>query len=173
VNLRSVRRLSALAVAASLCAPAHAQLFAPGDEFVLGYGPKTLHFHPSDEHVKWTNAVLLELQTDRTALFGADRALFGVGLFDNSFGQFSQYVYWGQKWNLMPLGPGDLYAKLSVGILHGYKGAYQDKIPFNDLGYAPAIVPTIGYRYDKASAEVALLGTAGLIFIFSWAFGPR
>ncbi|HRL74969.1 MAG TPA: hypothetical protein PK440_00355 [Candidatus Accumulibacter phosphatis] len=45
--------------------------------------------------------------------------------------------------------------------MHGYKGQYQDKIPFNGSGYAPAIVPAVGYCYQRVCSELVLFGTAG------------
>ncbi len=138
---------------------------------MIGYGPHVIHFDPSPEHVRWNNFVALELQTDRTRTF-SDRATFGLALFDNSFGQFSQYLYWGQIWNIRALGNGTLFGKFTVGLLNGYKPPYDDKIPFNKAGIAPAIVPSIGYRYEKVSGELALLGFNGLLFAVSYTFDP-
>ena len=52
------------------------------------------------------------------------------------------------------------YMKLTGGLLEGYKGEYRDKIPLNRFGVAPAIIPSLGARYDRVSAEVVLLGAA-------------
>ena len=163
-----------LAAATALCAagPSAAQLVAPGDEVMLAYAPKVIHFNPSDEHVDWNNFVGVELQTKRTAIGFADRAAFGLALFDNSFGQFSQYLYWGQIYNLTRLGPGTLYGKITGGLLFGYREPYEDKIPFNHNGVAPVLIPTLGYRIDRFAGEVALLGSAGLLIAVSYHFGP-
>jgi len=139
---------------------------------MIAYGPHVIHFHPSSEHVAWNNLVALELQTNRTRIFDSTRATFGLAVFNNSFGQFSQYAYWGQIWDLKQAGPGTIYGKLTVGVLHGYKGDYQDKVPLNKFGYSPAIVPTIGYRIEKVSGELALLGGNGLIFMVTYTFDP-
>jgi hypothetical protein len=46
------------------------------------------------------------------------------------------------------------------GLLHGYKEPYEDKIPLNQLGVAPAIVPALGFRYKWFIAEANLGGLA-------------
>ena len=45
------------------------------------------------------------------------------------------------------------------GPLHGYSGQYQDKIPFNSSGVAPAIIPGVGYCVKRYCGEFVLLGT--------------
>ena len=50
------------------------------------------------------------------------------------------------------------YFKLTGGLLHGYKEPYDDKIPLNDLGVAPAILPTLGFQYKFFVAEANLAG---------------
>jgi len=170
---RRAALILAAGAALSACEPSVAQVFAPGDELMLAYAPKVIHFNPSDEHVDWNHFVALELQTKRTAIGPADRASFGAAVFNNSFGQFSQYLYWGQIYNLKRMGPGTLYAKFTAGLLFGYKEPYEDKIPFNNNGVAPVIIPTLGYRIDRFSGEVALLGTAGLLIAVTYNFGTH
>ena len=50
------------------------------------------------------------------------------------------------------------------GLLHGYKEPYDDKIPLNGLGVAPAIVPSLGFRYKWFLAEANLGGLAVITF---------
>ncbi len=137
-----------------------------GDEIFLQYAPKTLHFHPSPDHAKWTNMVNAEIRSNYDRVWGADQTLFGLALFDNSFGQFSQYIYWGQKWDLHP----NVYAKVTAGLLHGYRGKYRDKIPFNRAEIAPAIIPALGVRYGNVSIEAILLGGAAAQFAIGYTF---
>lgn len=137
-----------------------------GDVLFIQYAPKTLHFSPSPDHAKWTHLVNVEIQSKYDRVWGADRTLFGVALFENSFGQFSQYLYWGQSWDLHP----NVYAKLSAGLLHGYRGKYRDKIPFNRAEVAPAIVPAIGLRWGNVSLEGILLGGAAFQFALGYTF---
>jgi hypothetical protein len=163
---------SAAFVGVALSNSAHAQIIEPGDQLMLAYGPRVLHRDSSPEHVPWNHFVALELQTRRTAILEARRASFGLAVFNNSFGQLSQYAYWGLQWDLGTAGPGTVYGKATVGILHGYKGEYEDKVPLNANGYSPAIVPTIGYRVGKLSAELALLGGNGVLAVIGFTFDP-
>jgi len=54
------------------------------------------------------------------------------------------------------------YFKLTGGLLYGYKEPYEDKIPFNGLGIAPAIIPTFGFQYKFFVAELNIAGTAAI-----------
>lgn len=113
----------------------------------------TVHFDPDPEHVNTQKLIGVE------AVF-ENNWLAGFATFDNSFGQRSQFAYMGYSW---PIAHSRFwYFKLTGGLLHGYKEPYEDKIPLNGLGVAPAIIPSLGFRYKRVLAEVNLLGTAGL-----------
>ena len=115
----------------------------------------TKHYDPDPDHVNDQNMIGLEVQT-------TDNRIFGLSLFDNSFGQESEYLYAGYKYRAF--NSDQWYFKLSGGLIHGYKEPYEDKIPLNDLGVAPAIVPTIGVQYKNFAAEFSQLGlAAGMI----------
>jgi len=94
--------------------------------------------------------------------------LFGLAFFDNSFGQNSQYLYAGYKWDLF--GSKLWYLKITGGLLHGYKEPYEDKIPLNGLGVAPAILPALGFQYKWSVAEVNVAGTAAITVTAGVAF---
>jgi len=165
--------LAAIALGAAFLvgsAPARAQWIAPGDQFRVSYGPSAWHFSGSANHVRYNHLVSAELLTTRWTVWGAERALAGLALFDNSFGQFSQYPYVGQEWDLAKVAGGDLYVNATFGLLHGYKEPYENKIPFNRYGIAPVIIPTFGWRYGHASVFASVLGTNGFLFGASWAF---
>ena len=167
------RSLAALVLSSLVWAPtspALAQLVVPGDQLRLTYGPWAYHFNPSDEHVDYNHLVAVEFLTSRWTFLGAERSQIGFALFDNSFGQFSQYLYVGQEWDLLPLGPGQLFANVTAGLLHGYKEPYQDKIPFNGAGVAPVIIPSLGWRYRRFAVTATVLGTNGFLFGASWHF---
>ncbi len=94
----------------------------------------------------------------------------GLALFRNSFGQPSAYAYVGKRWDNL-LGNPQLFAKVSAGLIYGYKDKYKDKIPFNDYGIAPAIIPSLGYSFTRDdSMQVMVLGTAGLLFSYGRSF---
>jgi hypothetical protein len=59
--------------------------------------------------------------------------------------------------------------KLSAGVIHGYKEPYDDKIPFNSKsGWAPGIIPAVGYKFDRASIQVNILGTKAIMIMFGY-----
>jgi hypothetical protein len=121
----------------------------------------TKHFDPDPEHVN--NQKMLGLESEMK-----NNWVFGLAVFDNSFGQNSQYLYTGYKWDLF--GSKLWYFKLTGGLLHGYKEPYEDKIPLNELGVAPAILPTLGFQYKFFVVEANLAGTAALTITAGIAF---
>ncbi|MEE4160998.1 MAG: hypothetical protein V2I25_00730 [Woeseiaceae bacterium] len=93
------------------------------------------------------------------------KPILGFSVFNNSFGQFSQYAYVGKAFHPWKRAPG-VHIKLTGGIAHGYKGEHQDTSPLNwGDGWAFAIVPTIGYQKDRLGWDVALLSNSGLLFL--------
>ena len=122
----------------------------------------TKHYHDDGTLNNHQNLVELEYHRD-------DNYLIGAALFNNSYSQFSQYVYVGKIWR-----PVDhfqyLHIKLTGGLLHGYRDEHKDAIPLNGKGIAPAIVPAIGLSNKHLVSEVVLFGkdcfliTAGLRF---------
>lgn len=164
--------LAVLLVSAIYCGPGMAQdtvsnIYSSGsdsfrnNETFLYTSLYTRHYDPDPDHVNDQNMLGFENETGRNRLWG-------LAIFDNSFGQESQYLYLGQKWRAFE--SDRWYYKLTGGLLHGYDEPYEDKIPFNDLGVAPAIVPALGYRNKSFFAEFSQLGlaagmvTAGFVF---------
>jgi len=115
----------------------------------------TKHYDPDPDHVNDQSMLGFEGQTK-------DKRVMGLAVFDNSFGQKSEYLYMGKKWR--QFSSDQWYFKLTGGLLHGYEEPYEDKIPLNGLGVAPAIVPTLGYRGKSFVVEFNQLGlAAGMI----------
>lgn len=113
----------------------------------------TWHWNPSPDHNNRQHLIGLEARV-------RNRWIFGAAVFDNSFGQSSQFVYTGKYW---PVAHSDhWYLKLMAGLLHGYDGEYQDKIPLNGLGVAPGLLPALGFRMRRLEAEVIFAGTAAV-----------
>jgi hypothetical protein len=64
-----------------------------------------------------------------------------------------------------------LFTKVSFGLIYGYKGRYKNEIGLNALGVAPVIIPSLGYEITpKHSAQVFLLGTAGVLLAYVRSF---
>ena len=123
----------------------------------------THHFSSNPKHVD--HNLLLNLEYQR-----ADNWVFGGAQFRNSFGQPSQYLYFGKIFRPLSIAP-NLYLKLTAGAVHGYKGEFRDKIPFNRSGIAPILLPSIGYDFygRRFATEVIVFGTSGLM----WTVGAR
>lgn len=115
-----------------------------------------LHYTPSDDYAG--NKIFTSLEAIKS-----NNSLYGLALFDNSFGQFSQYLYVGKSWNYYGNWEG-FHTKLTAGLVHGYKGEFKDKIPFNSRGVAPAIIPGFGYKKGRLGADVIFLALNGLLF---------
>ena len=126
----------------------------------------TQHFSPEPDHVNDQNMLGLEMRL-------VNRWIYGATLFDNSFGQTSQYLYTGYQWNISDFssyGAVRQHLKLTGGLLHGYKDEYQDKIPFNGLGVAPAIVPTYGVKYKNLVTEASFGGVSAFTITVGYSF---
>jgi hypothetical protein len=102
----------------------------------------TKHWDDDPEHVN--NQKLLGGEA-----MMANNWVFGLAWFDNSFGQNSQYLYAGYS---------------------GYKEPYEDKIPLNGLGVAPAILPIMGFQYKWFATELSIAGTAAVTITAGVAF---
>ena len=128
------------------------------DRFYLGTSLYTTHFQYDPAHDNHQELIQAEGNIN-------EQWLIGASMFDNSFGQPTQYVYGGYRFrpfeNLQPL-----YIKLTAGLFHGYTGQYQNKIPYNTLGVAPAIVPSVGYCLSRFCSEIVLFGAAGAMVTF-------
>ena len=136
----------------------------------LVIGPFAVHFSNEDEH-KHVYLLGIERSLPQAPQWsGADATIFGFSAFNNSFGQPSAYAYYGFRWDNL-FGHPKWYAKISGGVIYGYKGEYEDKVPFNHDGFGLAIIPAVGYRLTPNDAiQVGTLGTAGLIFTYNRRF---
>ena len=127
-----------------------------GKGWDLIFSPYTYHYSYSADHKPVVLVGLLK------GLEG--NWLIGGSAFSNSFGQPSVYLFGGQRY-VSPFGFENWYLQWTAGLLYGYVGEYQDKVPLNYKGFSPGFVPGIGYQFSKrAYAELDLLGGAGLMF---------
>ncbi|HMN75531.1 MAG TPA: hypothetical protein PKC97_05650 [Burkholderiaceae bacterium] len=118
--------------------------------------PYTYHFHYSEDHKYVYSAGLLR-RLDNNWVAG------GIA-FSNSFGQPSAYAFVGQRF-VNPFGWNKWYLQWTGGLLYGYVGEFKDKVPFNNNGFSPGFVPSIGYQFtDRVYLELDLLGNSALMF---------
>ncbi|WP_299728062.1 sn-glycerol-3-phosphate transporter [uncultured Endozoicomonas sp.] len=120
-----------------------------GVKYVFSTSIYTKHWDPKPEH------------NNDQKLIGIERyegnEMWGVAFFKNSFNQDSQFVYWGKEFRLDDYVSG-MRTKWAFGLLHGYRGKYKNKIPFNNLHVAPAILPTIGFSTRYLETDLVFLG---------------
>jgi len=146
--------LVCLAAAGNVRAAEDASTAQPDDaRWLFQTSAYTRHYHFDPRHNNHQH--LLNLERWSAAGNG-----LGIAFFDNSFGQPSQYVYGGKLWRPVDSAP-LLHLKLTAGLISGYKGEYQDKIPYNRNGIAPAVVPSVGISGRRFATEVVLLWNAG------------
>ncbi len=131
------------------------------DRFYFQTSVATVHFSSDPKHDNHQKLIYGEWRLPSYWLGG--QWLVGASFFDNSFGQPSQFVFGGLLWRPVEKAP-EFYVKLAAGVIHGYSGEFQNKIPFNSSGYAPGIVPGVGYCYRRFCGEMILFGTAGALW---------
>ena len=162
LSMRIFAYISQLMVLGFTTTNASAEWLEEGDQFYFQTSLYTVHYSPKDEHNNKQNLINLELQK-------ASQWLAGLALFKNSFGQSSQFGYLGYNWTI-PYTQDFMYFKFVGGLMHGYDGQYKDKIPLNQAGIAPAVIPSIGLRYKRIQSEIALFGAAGAMWTIGFNF---
>jgi len=96
--------------------------------------------------------------------------ILGFSIFNNSFGDFSQYVYLGKEFYPSRKYPG-FRLKLTGGVAHGYEGEHHDVLPIrwgDSWGFG--LVPIVGYKSDRVGVDLALLSDAGLLLLVGYEF---
>ena len=138
---------------------AHADLLAEDDRVSIIFGPITYHYSHNPEHNPYPWFTGIEWES-------ASRWEMGGALFRNSFSQPSGYLYGGKRWIA---GPPDehFFFKVTGGALIGYVKPNDKKIPVNANGLGLGIIPAVGYKYQRASTQLVILGTSG----FMWTLG--
>jgi hypothetical protein len=154
-------------------------VFLPGDRLLLQTSVWTRHFNPQPDHTNNQDLINLEWHAPSSTRFAwqEDSAavarapwlrdvtwLAGAATFRNSFAQRSTYLYGGGRYDMYASGNTRVYAKVTAGLLHGYRGEYRDKIPLNRLGVAPAVLPAVGVEHRRMNVEMVPFGKSGVMF---------
>lgn len=158
--MRFVRLIFCLTCLASTtpCSAVDAEkpgLLGAGNILMIQAAPTAFHYSSSPDYKGTPWLVGAELQFP-------SNWLGGYAYFNNSFDQKCNYLYAGYTWHFSEKDP-NWYLKVTAGALEGYRGQYRDKIPFNHSGVAPAIVPGVGYKFDRLNVQVNPFGTAGVM----------
>lgn len=134
----------------------------PTQRFEFTFSPYTHHWSQNPEH----KTVVLTSVDEQVP----GQRLCGLSLFTNSFGQPSAYLYVGRHYPQF-LGQEKLFAKVTAGVLYGYVGQYENKVPLNHNGFSPGIIPSIGYRLgQRDNVQMMVLGNAALMFAWGRQF---
>jgi hypothetical protein len=135
--------------------PVLAEQEPEGSVVSLHFSPYVVHYSRNPEHNSYPWFTVLEWES-------ASRWEIGGAYFKNSFHQPCGYIYGGKKWIY---GPQDqhLFFKLTAGAIIGYFEPYENKLPINDNGIGLGIIPTIGYKYKRATTQFVVLGTSGFM----------
>jgi hypothetical protein len=164
-NTTTLYLLSLLSLSTTLsllASSASADWLEEGDQFYFQTSLYTVHYDPQDDHNNKQNLVNIEFQK-------ASQWLGGLAFFKNSFGQSSQLAYVGYNWTI-PYTKEFMYFKFVGGLMHGYDGQYKDKIPLNEAGIAPAVIPSFGVKYKRVQSEITLFGAAGAMWTIGFNF---
>jgi len=127
-----------------------------GGTLSVHFSPYVIHYDENSEHNKYPWFTNIEWEF-------ASKWEIGGAYFRNSYYQPCGYIYGGKRWTF---GPRDhhLFLKLTAGAIIGYFRPYENKLPINADGLGLGIIPTIGYKYQRASTQLVVLGTAGIMF---------
>lgn len=167
---KAAHALATLGISLVLAAPAMAEegsIWPPVlqlDHLLIQTSLYTKHFSSNPAHTNNQNLVSLELHNPQ-------RWLAGTAWFKNSFDQPSWYWYVGREFPFwQPTEEVTVRAKLTGGLLKGYKGEYRDKIPFNQNEIAPALLPSVGVQWHRFESDLILFGTAGMMVTAGFRF---
>ncbi len=148
-----MRRIAPLLLAACLAVAATAGADDGTDRAVtVLVGNVVTHHRPHPEHNNRPRLVGLEVRR-------ADDWLAGAATFLNSYRQRAGYAFLGRRFE-HPQGP---YAKVTGGLLVGYRGEYKDKVPLNRFGAAPVVIPSVGIQVRRYSGELVVLAASALM----------
>jgi len=96
--------------------------------------------------------------------------LVGFSVFNNSFGDFTQYLYVGKEFRLSQKYPGFRF-KITAGIVRGYEGEHHDVLPIRwGDSWGLGAVPVIGYQGKRVGFDIAVLSASGLLFLVGYEF---
>ncbi len=160
---RQLRRLALMSLlpAAASAAPTDV-LFKPGtDKLELQLASYT-HYTDSDDY-------------EGPPIYGGAEVkkpggwFYGLGLFNNSYGQFSQYLYFGRQFDFYRIDEQTgLHLKLSGGLIHGYHDEHEDSLPVTIGDIGPVIIPSLGIDMGRWSFDLVFLVDEALMFNFGF-----
>lgn len=133
-------------------------LAGEGNVLRMQLSPFSYHWAARDPEDR--NVFLLGLEREHP-----NGKIDGIAYFSNTFGQDSLYLFpWGGVYKNV-YGIPKLSVKWTAGVIYGYKPPYENKVPLNYKGFAPAIIPAVAYEFSpKLSGQINVLGSRGVMF---------
>lgn len=163
----SRRVLSVSLLAYALAAPAaFAQESGDPDAHTpTWYLQAGVYWHYSDKEEYDGPPVFAGIEYERSV-----NSVIGISVFNNSYGQFSQYAYYGKSWYPSDTVPGFRF-KVTAGVVHGYTGEHKKIMPVRwGDGWGIGVVPGIGYQRDALGVDLALLSASGVLLLVGYEF---
>ena len=121
-----------------------------------------IHFSSREDHDG--PPVLVAVERSKSSNY-----YYGLALFNNSFNQFSQFLYVGREFPWQRVHETFRF-RLSFGLVHGYRDEFEDELPLNYKGFSPGLVPSIGFKRNGVGFDMALLSNAGLMLSVGYEF---
>lgn len=118
----------------------------------LSVSPYVQHFNLEKDYEKvW----LVGLEREHP-----DGRLDGIAVFRNSFAQPCLYFFpFGKVYHGI-LGVEPLSFKWTAGLLYGYVGEYQDRVPLNYKGFSPGVNVALAWQFSPEwSGQMTLAGS--------------
>jgi len=160
-----IRQVFCVAVALSFVAPAAVSVengqTTDSDWYVQAGG--YTHFTDKDEYEgpPWFAGIEYQKSENR---------VIGFSMFNNSFGDITQYAYLGKSFYPSDKYPGFRF-KLTAGIAHGYRDEHHKILPIRwGDSWGIGVVPTVGYQRDAVGFDIAVLSASGLLFLVGYEF---
>lgn len=161
------QRLLLLALATLASHAVAAEDPQPDEDFTPGWyfqGGTFIHYQEDDPDYAGSRIFV------GAEYFRSRKWALGFSMFDNSFGQFSQYAYAARlfhPWKSQP----NLHIKITAGIVHGYDEPHHDTLPVRwGDSWGLGAIPTIGYKNDRFGFDVAFLKASGVLFLGGFSF---
>jgi hypothetical protein len=137
-----------------------AAVFSEGDLIQVNFAPYIYHYstNPRRNPYPWFTGLEWE---------SSSRWEVGGAVFSNSYYQPCGYLYGGKRF-ILGSQEEHLFLKITAGVIFGYFPPYEDKIPVNKNGVGLGIIPALGYKYKRATAQIVILSTSALMLSFGY-----
>jgi hypothetical protein len=127
-----------------------------GNKLSLSVSPFVQHFNLSGDY---SHVFLIGLEREHP-----DGKLDGIAFFQNSFSQPSFFVFpWGGVYKgIFDIAP--LAFKWNIGLMYGYLGEYQNRVPLNYKVFSPGANIALAWQFTPVWSGQATLAGSFIMF---------